>query len=271
MAAESERIKIIQYKADAFSNTIQNMTYISNALGELASAPSAIVYSSSLCCPLKCRYFCCGNLYPYTTLVNDGVTQKFLFKNLGVTKFSICSGDQLAKFHSISSFSLSSFDQYNTDGGLLFCDLIKEPGCSCCGCCSVTFDVNLKTENRVAGYVQLRGCCSECCKKKDDTPCCKDCCHITPHMGDILDNNKQFKYAIYYRTCCLCCIPDCGIYKFVIRDSNGNDVGRIEGRGNCFPLCGDSLTYTITFPLDATPELKLSIINNVMLMDLLGR
>ena len=34
---------------------------------------------------------------------------------------------------------------------------------------------------------------------------------------------------------------------------------------------GDTLTYTITFPLDATPELKLTIINAVMLMDMIYR
>ncbi len=50
-----------------------------------------------------------------------------------------------------------------------------------------------------------------------------------------------------------------------------NDVGRIEGRGRCIPLCGDTLTYTITFPLDATPELKLTIINAMILLDIIDR
>jgi hypothetical protein len=66
-------------------------------------------------------------------------------------------------------------------------------------------------------------------------------------------------------------LPSCGIYLFILKDSTGNEVGRIEGRGRCIPLCGDTLTYTITFPADATPELKLTIINEVMLMDLLYR
>jgi hypothetical protein len=93
-----ERIKIIEYKADAFDTNIKTMPYISNALTELASAPSAIVFRNTLCCPIKWKYFCCGNLYPFTTLLNDGVTQKFLFKNLGLTECSICANDQLTKF-----------------------------------------------------------------------------------------------------------------------------------------------------------------------------
>ena len=145
-----ERIKIVEYKADAFTNTIQTLPYISNTLDELASAPSAIVFRNTLCCPIKWKYFCCGNLYPFTTLVNDGVSQKFLFKNIGLTKCSICAGDVLTKFSSIKSFSLSSYEQYSrNDNGLEFSELVKEPGCNCQGCCSIYFDVNLKAENRI--------------------------------------------------------------------------------------------------------------------------
>ena len=62
-----------------------------------------------------------------------------------------------------------------------------------------------------------------------------------------------------------------GVYNYVIRDPMNNDVGRIEGRGSCIPLCGDTLTYTIIFPLDATPELKLTIINAMILLDIIDR
>ena len=99
-----ERIKIVQYQADAFTSNFQTMTYISNALTELASSPSAIVFRNTLCCPIKWKYFCCGNFFPFTTLLNDGVTQKFLFKNLGLTQCSISPGDTLKKFASIKSF-----------------------------------------------------------------------------------------------------------------------------------------------------------------------
>ena len=277
-----ERIKIVQYKADAFTNTIQTLPYISNTLDELASAPSAIVFRNTLCCPIKWKYFCCGNLYPFTTLVNDGVSQKFLFKNIGLTKCSICAGDVLTKFSSIKSFSLSSYEQYSrNDNGLEFSELVKEPGCSCQGCCSIYFDVNLKAENRLAGMIKYPGCCEDCCcccgKKEEggeEAKCCdcfKDCCHTVRHYGDIIDGSKQFKYALYYRDCCCSFLPSCGIYLFILRDTHGNEVGKIEGRGKCIPLCGDTLTYTITFPVDATPELKLTIINAVMLMDILYR
>ena len=281
-----ERIKIVQYQADAFTSNLQNMTYISNALTELASSPSAIVFRNTLCCPIKWKYFCCGNFFPFTTLVNDGVTQKFLFKNLGLTQCSISPGDTLKKFASIKSFSLTSFDQYSSqDNGLEFSEVIKEPNCcDCQGCCSLYFDVNLKAENRLAGMIKYRGCCEDscfncCCGEKKEKggeerkccDCCKDCCHILIHYGDIIDGNKQFKYALYFRDCCCSYLPNFGTYLYVLRDANQNDVGRIEGRGRCIPLCGDTLTYTITFPLDATPELKLTIINAVMLMDMIYR
>ncbi len=276
---ESERIKIVEFKADAFPTTLQQMPYISNTLVELASSPSAIVYRNTLCCPVKWKYFCCGNIYPFTTLLNDGLTQKFLFKNVGLTKCSICPGDQLSKFSSIKSFSLSSYEQYSsTDDGIEFSELIKEPSCGCQGCCSIYFNLNLKAENRLAGIIKYRGFCEDCCcckkeKGGEKVSCCdcKDCCHNVYHYGDIIDSNKQFKYALYYRDWCCSFLPNCGIYLFILRDANSNEIGRIEGRGRCIPLCGDTLTYTITFPLDATPELKLTIINAVMLMDMIYR
>ena len=136
----------------------------------------------------------------------------------------------------------------------------------------------------MAGMIKYRGCCEDsccncCCGEKKEKggekrtccDCCKDCCHILKHYGDIIDGNKQFKYALYFRDCCCTYLPNCGIYLYVLRDANQNDVGRIEGRGRWFPYCGDTLTYTITFPLDATPELKLTIINAVMLMDMIYR
>lgn len=280
-----ERIKIVQYQNETFTNSIQKMIYINNPLSELASSPSAIVFRNTLCCPIKWKYFCCGNFYPFTTLLNDGVTQKFLFKNLGLTECSVCPGDTLRKFSSVKSFSLSSYDQYSSkeDSGLEFSEVIREPGCVCQGCCSIYFDVNLKAENKLAGMIKYWGCCEDCCcncccgdkkeKGEEKSKCCdcKDCCHVLNHYGDIIDGSKQFKYALYYRDCCCSFLPSCGIYLYVLRDSNGNDVGRIEGRGRCIPICGDTLTYTITFPLDATPELKLTIINAVMLMDMIFR
>ena len=275
-----ERIKVVEFKPEVFNTTLQNMTYISSPLGELASSPSAIVFRNTLCCPIKWKYFCCGNIYPFTTLLNDGVNQKFLFKNIGLTECSVCAGDQFTKFHNITSFSLSSFEQYSgPENGLEFSELVKEPGCNCQGCCNYYFDVNIKSENRLAGMIKYYGICDDCCccgkkeKGEEKTRCCdcRDCCHVLNHYGDIIDGNKEFKYALYYRDCCCSVLPSCGIYLYILRDTNGNVVGRIEGRGRCMPLCGDTLTYTIFFPQDATPELKLTIINAVMLMDLLFR
>lgn len=278
---ETDRIKVIQFQAQQFMNNLQNMTYISNTMVELGASPSAIIYRDTKCCTLK-RCFC-GNVFPYTTLLNDGVTQKFLFKNVGITTCKVCN-DNITKFQTLKGYSLNSYDQYNSsETGTEFVDVVREPGCTYEGCCTAYFDVNMKAMGTLAGIVKYKGCCEDsccncCCGEKKEhgektRSCCdcKDCCHVLGYCGDIIDNTKTLRYSIYYRECCCSCLPNMGVYNYVIRDPMNNDVGRIEGRGRCIPLCGDTLTYTITFPLDATPELKLTIINAMILLDIIDR
>ena len=80
-------------------------------------------------------------------------------------------------------------------------ELVKEPGCNCQGCCNYYFDVNIKSENRLAGMIKYYGICDDCCccgkkeKGEEKTRCCdcRDCCHVLNHYGDIIDGNKEFK------------------------------------------------------------------------------
>ena len=82
-------------------------------------------------------------------------------------------------------------------------------------------------------------------------------------------------YSIYLRRCCITICPtDClNSLTFTIRSPGGEDVGKIEMRRNCCNCCGlfgKSCTYTIIFPNDATPDLKLTIINAVISIDMFG-
>ena len=54
--------------------------------------------------------------------------------------------------------------------------------------------------------IKYRGFCEDCCcccskkeKGEEKVSCCdcKDCCHNVYHYGDIIDGNKQFKYALF--------------------------------------------------------------------------
>jgi len=96
---------------------------------------------------------------------------------------------------------------------------------------------------------------------------------LTYFCCDILSLTRQVVYTIFLRRCCLSCCPlDClDSINFVIKNALGVEVGKIELRRTCCTLCGlrgNSSTYTINFPLDATPELKLTIINAVISIDM---
>ena len=131
-----------------------------------------------------------------------------------------------------------------------------------------------KTEavKHLARILMFRGCCTVCCAK-DEKKCCQDCCRTAIYCCDILNANNEQVYVIYLIKCCLSCIPDDWFSHFIfeIRDLVGNVVGTIDAKRNCcnfYGMCGNNFTYNIFFPPDATPELKLTIINGVIASDL---
>lgn len=275
MDSTQRDLKVVKFNQVQFSQDVQKMNFISSPLGELASSPTAIVFIGTKCCSLRCPVSCCGEYYAYNTLTNVNGVQKFLFKNIARLNCSICSSDRISRFDSCKSLALSSYDQFTApDGGIVFSEMVRNPGCLCFGCCTVGFNVNIPNENRLAGVVQIKSCCkiccSDCCKPK---PCCKDCCLNVIYCCDILNASNQEVYSIFYVKCCCSCAPNdwCPHFTFLIRDPNHNDVGRIEAEKNCCNfcgLCGINYTYNIIFPADATPELKLTIINAVVCIDL---
>ncbi len=283
MDSTQRDLKVVKFEQNQFTQDIQKMNFISSPLGELASSPSAIVFIGTKCCSLRCcipigcccNGCTCGEYYRYNTLTNVNGVQKFLFKNIAKLNCSLCSTDKISRFDSCKSMALSSYDQYNSDdGGAVFSEMVKNPGCFCFGCCTQDFNVNIPNENKLAGIVRMKGfcslLCSECCKSKG---CCKDCCQDVYYCCDILTANSQQMYTIYLVRCCIACVPNdwCSHFTFYIRDQNHNDVGRIDAERNCCNfcgMCGINYTYNIAFPTDATPELKLTIINAVISIDL---
>ena len=274
--------KVVTYNPIQFTEAVQKMTFISNPLNELASSPTATIYIGTKCCSLRCTYpisCCCTctggcvDFFRYHTVINAGGAQKYLFRNVAKIGCSLCSTDKISRFEGCKSMALSSFDQYSElDGGVEYCEMAKDAGCFCFGCCDMDLKVNIPKENRAAGVVKFRGCCSMCCAK-DKPKCCQDCCRRAIYCCDILNANNEVVYVIYLILCCCTCIPDDWYPSFVfeIRDLVHNVVGKIDAIRNCcnfYGMCGNNFTYNITFPSDATPELKLTIINSVIANDL---
>ena len=167
--------------------------------------------------------------------------------------------------------------------------MLKENNCVVCGLCSSLFDVYTKPDNKLVGVVKYKGVCDDCCCPICCPICCGICkgccdckckcecdiCYDYFYCCDILSNTRQLVYSIYLKRCCLTVCPtDClNSLTFTIKSSGGDNFGNIEMRRNCCNCCGllgKSCTYTISFPLDATPELKLTIINAIISIDMFG-
>jgi hypothetical protein len=284
---KSNQLKAANFESSKeFLATLEKATFIENPLNELASSPTAIVYYGTPCCTLKCCIPCnclkckcdCGDFFAYNTLTVNGDVQKYLFKNIARLNCSIFCTDLINRFDYCKSISLSSFDQYSSDAGVEGAEMVKENNCVLFGICSYFLDVFTKPNNKLAGIVQFRGCCSELCNCSGSSCCsfcknCSDCCYDFYYCCDILSPNKQIVYTIYLRKCCLSCFPIgcCNVLNFTIKAPDGTNVGEIEGRRNCcsfMGICGANYTYTIQFPGNSTPELKLTIINAVTAIDI---
>ena len=253
--------------AAAFMGKIQGIPYISQGLQELGASPTAIVYSNGPCCSCRCVLPChcncdCGDNYTYNTLVINNGETKYLYKNLARLGCTLCASGPMGRFSFIKCLNLSSYDEIAAGLGVESAETTKESGCQCCGCCAAYFPVKTKPDERLVGLVRYSGCCTDCCKGSGKCcDCCKDCCFTHLYCCDILAIDKNPIYTIFIRRCCISCCPldCCNVINFIIKDLAGNEVGKIELRRNCCTcggLCGQNHTYSIDFPLNATPELK---------------
>ena len=284
---------------DEFMGQIKSLQYISQGLEDLRTSPTAIVYYGTPCCSVKCCLPCscifnckldCGDNFAYNTLVVNNGETKYLYRNIGRLDCKICATDAISRFAYVKSLNLNSYDQINSGLGTESVQMTKENNCVVCGLCSNFLCVSVKPENRPVGYVRYKGtlddccggscccvnlCCCCCLMCKNFCTTCQPCdiCFDYYYCCDILSLARQVVYTIYLRRCCISCCPlDClNSITFVIKNAYGVEVGRIELRRTCCTFCGlrgNNCTYTINFPLDATRELKLTIINAVISIDM---
>ena len=279
METDASHLPALQFQSpNDFFSKIEKVIYIDNPLNELAISPSAIVYYGSPPCTLKC--FCpmkcikcdcdCSDYYRYNTLTVNGGVQKYLFKNIVKLDCDICGCTGLInRFAYCKSFSINSFDQYSSDAGVETVETTKENNCICCDICPYYLDVRTKPNNNLVGIVKFGG---ECCRKTKKCCDCKDMCYDCFYWCDILSPNKELVYTIFLKKCCITCYPVgcCDESTLVIKLPDGTTVGEIVGKRNCCNccgICGSNFTYIISFPLDASPEMKLTIINAVIVCD----
>jgi hypothetical protein len=210
---------------------------------------------------------------------------KYLYRNQGRLDCKICGLDPFARFAYVKSLNLSAYNQINEGAGTESVEMTKEDTCLFCGICSAFLPVTTKPDNTRVGYVKYKGFCEDFCKNLclpcircfelcKNCPCnpCNLCCDYF-YVCDVCNPDKNVVYTIFLKRCCLSCLPfDClEKLTFVIRNASGNEVGQIDLRRACCVCNGlrqRNCTYTITFPPDASPELKLTIINAVYSIDM---
>lgn len=277
-----------------FYDQMKTLQYLNNPINDLAKAPSAIVYFGTPCCDLRCcvplsclKCVCsCEDNYRYTTLINNGSgVSQFLFKNWATLSCSILGLSKECRYKTCRSLTFSSYDDYENDGGTQFCEMVKNTSCTCFGLCSLLLNVVVTADNnRLAGIVKYRGYCEElfsckdCCKARRS--CCAECvrmcqdlCYDYYYCCEILSPSGQTVYYIFLRKCCLSCVPVdcCNEIIFTIKAPDYANVGEIKATRNCCSLCGacgTNFTYSINFPEGAIPDLKLTIINAVISIDM---
>jgi hypothetical protein len=270
----------------ASSQGFNNLTYIQDPLSQLAVNSIAVVRAKYPFCPLFTGL--CGITYKYDTFLNTNMGLQYLSRNISKIECrACCLSDPISRFGKCINYNMSSYDQLNSNGGTQFAELDKNKNCSICGLCSVLMDVNILPEKRCAGIIKLRSICDDCFCCKCFKDCCKgpcDCfkcscqgcpckiclfdCYDYYYCCEVLLPNQEQKYVIMRKICCLkCCTrKECGL-AFTIFNTNSEPVGNIQGKGE---FCSNSYTYQISFPQDATPDLKLCLLNAIYAIDTFG-
>ena len=275
-------MNVIGNLPDGMSNIIKAIQQIKDPMNELASSQNAKVFYGISCCGSGCKCNCdcnckcecncddsCEDLkVPYNTSIITRGVEKFFFKNLAYLNLFGISADCRVK--KISDITLSSTNEYVLNNGSVFSEAIRTSGCTFCRCTSIYFDVHILNEKRLAGAVKIRGICQGCCGCQD---CCKTelcSCYKYYYCCEILNHNKDNIYNIYIRQCRFNCCPVdcCGNIDFAIKNTSGNTVGEIKCKKDTCSCCGFKCVYNISFPVDCTPEIKLTIINAVIVIDL---
>ena len=265
---------------DDFTFGLNNFSFVQNPLNDLALSSSVVVYYGKSCCSSKyctpCK--CSGDqsIYrTYNTMIINPNDKKYLFKNVVKLNCFSCSLNTMSRFNISKSFSSTSLDQYYlSDSGVETLEMTKESGCTFCGVCSLFLQVKAKLGDQLFGYIRFKGCydslCERCCKCTSCCPC--TCCDYI-YCCDVLGANRLPLYTIFEKK--LCCIGRCFNYcstaNYDIKNTNMDTVGKIIGKKICCNvcgICGSNTVYNIIFPPEATLEIKATIVNAVIAIDI---
>ena len=173
------------------------------------------------------------------------------------------------------SYGINSYEQFlSKEDGVLVSEMKKEKKCSCCSCDEV-FNVRTMPDNCLAGIIKFDSCKKKsCCSCICCGDCKRECCKDYYYCFDILSPNLELIYTVYLLVCCCKCLAGqgwCESLDYTIKNAKDDTVGRIKASQRCCTFCGlcaANYSYKIKFPENATVQMKLTLINAVILHDL---
>jgi hypothetical protein len=254
--------------SNKFLDNIQKLNISNDPLNELDSIPSINVVNTSLSCCAKCCIpicCCCSDNYKYNI---SSINGKNIFESNGQLSCKICSTEKISNFDFCKTYSLLSSQQNSSNKEESpFCQMIKVKNSICCGIGKIYFEV--KSKEKVFGKIVFGNNCSENvhCGEKEKR------CYENVKYCDIFEPNKKQKkgkllYTIYLRKY-IAPFNRCMKSKLIIKNNSGKIEGEIKISKSCnfYGMCKDNAKYSIIFP-KTTPELKITIINAVIAIDM---
>ena len=155
------------------------------------------------------------------------------------------------------------------------CGLCEKSACPCCDenrcCCGIC--------PKPKGPSICCCCCCCICDVKDndnsDNPNNSYCCDKLIYHVEILSSNNELKYQIYLvsHNCGNKCLRRKKGLDFIITDVNNNPIMNSTIHGvnnkNFGDFFNDSYSYEIYFPEDAEPDIKLTLLHAIYVLDAL--
>ena len=270
-------------------NKPEEFVFCQDPLNDLANSSSAIIHEKIECCKivcnclLKCLCGCCScccidRTHTFNTFIRTNSGTKYLFKTVTSSTNKCLRPRRIFEDIHMRTYEVPSFEKFNENN--LYCEVEKPLYDECCRCRlppSFIINVNLIKQGIIAGKIKIPGDDSKCCECQKESNCdcdcgnCGKCCNIG-YIFHILDGKGNLVYYICMNICQISlltgCVNFCDI-ELQILETNGKLVGKItkliaQSMGEFFT---DSDSYEVKFPLEATPELKLTILLAAILID----
>ena len=219
-----------------FVGNPQFIQQIANPLELLADVPQAFIYQDLSI--IESLGFC-DVPNQYNVAVITKANQKLmLFKcieNSGWCMRNFCPAHQ-AGFN----MDINTFDTMTK-----FAELDKPFACACCCCCRPELTAKY-TNGKALGRVL-------------------EPCTVCKPLYNVYDANDELKYLIEFSCCnCSCCDYEAKIYS--AKDQN-QAIGTIIKKASLKDFFLACTTFEINFPSTATPDDKMLIISNTLLID----